>query len=286
MWLASVVVEWFRVQGASIPSVSLWLFGVALVISSAGFYRRVYFVSLGYAFSICAMAILCGIMYASQSTVWAWMHIALLGLYGARLGTYLLHRERATAYAQDREAEYQQKRQAQRWLDLVIWLSVSLLYVLMFLPGLLHVLSSPHLGGGWGIFVRVCGVSLAVVGLGMEALADKQKSDFKKTHPKRFCDTGLYRLVRCPNYLGEIVFWTGSFVLAIPFYTSLARWLLCTVGYVCIVLIMIGATKRLEHSQGERYGDDPAYQTYLRTTPVLFPFVPIYSLQGVRVYLE
>ena len=49
---------------------------------------------------------------------------------------------------------------------------------------------------------------------------------------------------------------------------------------------MIGSTKRLEKSQGERYGALPEYQDYIRRVPVLFPFVPVYTLQNVRVYLE
>jgi hypothetical protein len=58
------------------------------------------------------------------------------------------------------------------------------------------------------------------------------------------------------------------------------------VGTVCIVLIMMGSAKRLERSQAERYGNLPAYNEYIRTVPVLFPFVPIYTLRNVRVYLE
>ena len=49
---------------------------------------------------------------------------------------------------------------------------------------------------------------------------------------------------------------------------------------------MIGSTKRLEKSQGERYGALSEYQEYIRRVPVLFPFVPVYTLQNVRVYLE
>ena len=57
-------------------------------------------------------------------------------------------------------------------------------------------------------------------------------------------------------------------------------------GWVCIVLIMMGSTKRLEKTQKARYGEDPDFQEYIKTVPVLFPWLPIYSLEKVKVYLE
>ena len=56
-------------------------------------------------------------------------------------------------------------------------------------------------------------------------------------------------------------------------------------GYVCIFLIMLGSTRRLEMKQDERYGTNSEYQTYTRTVPVLFPLLPIYSLRNLKVYL-
>jgi protein-S-isoprenylcysteine O-methyltransferase Ste14 len=64
------------------------------------------------------------------------------------------------------------------------------------------------------------------------------------------------------------------------------RWVIAFIGLACIVLIMLGSTKRLERSQTQRYGNLPEYQRYAKTVPVLFPFVPLYSLQGIRFYLE
>jgi len=58
------------------------------------------------------------------------------------------------------------------------------------------------------------------------------------------------------------------------------------VGAVCIVLIMMGSTKRLEYAQDERYGDRPEYQQYIQVVPVLFPYVPVYSLKKIRVLIE
>jgi len=117
-------------------------------------------------------------------------------------------------------------------------------------------------------------------------VAAAQKTSFKTQNPRQYCDVGLYRRVRCPNYFGEIMVWIGNWVLGFVFYTSALQWIASFVGLVCIVLIMMGSTKRLEQVQDDRYGAQPAYQEYTRTVPVLFPFVPVYSLKRVRVFLE
>jgi steroid 5-alpha reductase family enzyme len=97
---------------------------------------------------------------------------------------------------------------------------------------------------------------------------------------------GLYQWVRCPNYLGEIIFWLGNWVAAFGAYTSWLRWGVSLIGLTCIILIMMGSTKRLEQKQKNRYGSLPEFQEYIESVPVLFPFVPVYSLERIRVYLE
>jgi len=114
------------------------------------------------------------------------------------------------------------------------------------------------------------GVALMVVGLGLEACADWQKSRFKQTHHDRFCDVGLYRIVRFPNYFGEMIFWLGSWISAMSAFQSPLAWLLGGFGFVCIELVMLGSSRRLEMKQTNRYGSDTVYQAYARTTPILF----------------
>ena len=59
------------------------------------------------------------------------------------------------------------------------------------------------------------------------------------------------------------------------------------IGLVCIVLIMLGSTKRLESSQQERYGALRRISDLIDALfRYCFPFVPVYTLKTIRVYLE
>ena len=50
-------------------------------------------------------------------------------------------------------------------------------------------------------------------------------------------------------------------------------------GYLGIVYIMFSGARRLEIRQNRNYGADPAYQAYIAKTPILVPFLPIYSVE-------
>ncbi len=264
----------------------LLLLGLALVISSIGFYRVVYFISIGYAFSIVAMAIIAPLRYIENLTwVSAFQNIFLV-LWGLRLGIYLVRREFRASYRKASSSVHQRFVGMAWGIKTLIWISVSLLYVLMFSPSLFVLTASSAISSWITDLVQIVGLVIMGGGLVLEAVADKQKSDFKAAFPKRFCDIGLYRWVRCPNYLGEIIFWVGNWVVGVMAYTSTLKWVVSLVGLFCIVLIMIGSTSRLERGQNERYGDQPKYQEYIRTVPVLFPFVPVYSLKKIHVFSE
>jgi steroid 5-alpha reductase family enzyme len=134
--------------------------------------------------------------------------------------------------------------------------------------------NGPHASELWawiGAAVTLCGILL-------EAVSDAQKAAAKKVNPKRFVDTGLYRIVRCPNYLGELVIWTGVLISAIGAHLSWWQWIVAGIGYIGIVFVMFSGARRLELRQNETYGNDPEYQNYIKNTPILIPFLPIYSV--------
>jgi steroid 5-alpha reductase family enzyme len=257
-------------------------FLLSMLISALGFRRIDYFVSLGYSFSIGAQAVLFPLLYLGTIKGWVIAQTVLLLAYGLRLGGYLIQRERSPSFARELAASKERGRYIKGWLKIAIWVSVSLLYMAMFFPALLTMAAEAH---GAATASVAFGVVIMVVGLGLEAAADWQKSRFKVRHPARYCDEGLYAVVRCPNYFGEMIFWLGAFVSGLSAYRSPLAWALAGAGFICIQLIMLGSARRLEIKQSERYGSDEEYRRYVSQVPILFPWVPIYSLRSLRIYL-
>ena len=133
---------------------------------------------------------------------------------------------------------------------------------------------------GWGTdALCIIGLAISVCGLALETAADLQKSHAKKLNPRRFVDTGLFRLVRCPNYFGEMVFWTGIFLSGVTVYSGAFEWISALLGYLGIIYVMFGGARRLEMRQDKNYGNDPAYQRYKSSTPIMIPFIPLYSVK-------
>lgn len=263
----------------------LGLIGLSLLIASIGFRKTVWFISVGYAFAITGMVIVTVLVYREQLTLIAGLQNVALLLWSLRLGLYLVRRE---ATAQMPTSVNDQVARAQAlplMVKFFIWVSVSLLYVAMYSPAL-FMLTAPAQPTGLSAAIAWLGVIVLYGGLILETVADQQKSAFKLQSPGKFCDVGLYRLVRCPNYLGEIMVWLGSWLVGAAIYDGILQWVISLIGFVCITLIMMGSTKRLEKGQAQRYGHLPEYQQYITSVPVLFPFIPVYTLENVRVYIE
>ena len=128
------------------------------------------------------------------------------------------------------------------------------------------------------VVVPIIGFAVSVLGLVLESVADKQKSAQKSERPDMVATKGLYKICRCPNYFGEILFWTGVFISGITAYASVGQWIVAVVAYVCIVFIMFNGAQRLEKRQIARYGEDEEYNEYADKTPIIIPLLPIYHL--------
>ena len=249
------------------------LFAAAMVISSIGFKKYVWFISLGYGFSIAGEGLLMLILYGKSLSIGTAICAALFVVYGLRLGGYLAIRElKSTSYNKNMTGEI--KEDVPFGVKVAIWVTCAVLYVMQVLPVFYRLFN----GAGSNVWTYI-GAGVMAFGILFESAADWQKNQAKKANPKRFVDTGLYRIVRCPNYLGEMLFWTGVVLSGIGGVSGIGQWVMALIGYAGIIFVMFSGARRLEIRQNKNYGADPEYQKYVKSVPILLPFIPLYSVE-------
>jgi steroid 5-alpha reductase family enzyme len=88
----------------------------------------------------------------------------------------------------------------------------------------------------------------------------------KATDNRAVLSSGLWAWSRHPNYLGEITFWTGLFIMALG--ASWFNWW-TVIGLAGMVLLFTKVSiPMMEERQMER---KPGYSEYKQRTSVLFP---------------
>lgn len=265
-----------------VPYEILWLLLAAAVISGTGWFKFLYFISVGYGFSVAGCGAVMLVLFSGRMPPGCLLLCVLLIVYGCRLSGFLLFREiKSASYKKALPELTKTSRPVTVPFKFIIWVSVAVLYVMQVSPVFYRLYNSAAAPGGIPVDSRwtYVGAAVMAVAILLESTADLQKSRAKKENPRRFCDRGLYKLVRCPNYLGEVLFWTGCFLSGIGALQGAGQWIIAAIGYAAIVYIMFGGARRLEIRQNKNYGADPEYQAYVNKTPVLIPFIPLYHLE-------
>lgn len=251
---------------------------VCAVLCAVGFYKFVYFLSIGYGFAVAGGGIAVFIMalvVGTEAPLWVLLVQATLFLaYGIRLSGFLLVREiKNAAYRKTLKEATGNEKKMPFFVLFTIWVCVAILYTAQVSPMLFRVTNNTT-----GVILPVIGFAVSVFGLILESIADNQKSAQKKENPDMVATKGLYKMCRCPNYLGEIIFWTGVFVSGMNTYSTVGQWITAIIAYICIVFIMFNGAQRLEKRQMARYGGNKEYNDYANKTPIIIPLLPIYHL--------
>ena len=257
------------------PQAMLVILIVCAYLSAVGFFKFVYFFSVGYGFAIAGSGVAMLVMYSREANLPSILLCFLFIIYGVRLSGFLLVREfKSTSYRKTLNHATGGDKPMPIFVKAAIWIPCFLMYTTQVSPVLYRMDARDYSGN-----MPVIGVIIMTVAILIESIADRQKSQAKIKNPNRFCDTGLYKIVRCPNYLGEVLFWTGVLVSGFGALRGVIQWAIAVLGYLLLIYVMFSGAKRLETRQNKNYWNDPEYQRYVKKTPILLPYIPLYSLQ-------
>ena len=151
------------------------------------------------------------------------------------------------------------------WTIQGLWVFLTMIVVIVINS---QADSAPALG-----IWDVLGLLTWILGFGIEAIADKQKTVFN-TEPAnqgKWIDSGLWSISRHPNYLGEILLWTGIAFFGISCFTGLERVAWISPIFIYLLLTKVSGIPILDKRALEKWGDDPEYQKYRENTPALIP---------------
>jgi steroid 5-alpha reductase family enzyme len=185
-------------------------------------------------------------------------------MWSLRLGSFLVLR----IYRQGRDGRFDEMRE-HFGAFLQFWLAQGLSVFVVLLSALfLWQQSDTQLTGGSG-----AGVAIFAIGLFIEATADLQKLAFNT--PKRssvWIDSGIWRMSRHPNYLGEIMVWVGMYIFAFSNLSPTLRVVaLLSPLFIAGLLLFVSGMPILEKAADKRWGDKKAYQQYKKEVPALLP---------------
>ena len=115
------------------------------------------------------------------------------------------------------------------------------------------------------------GISIFIFGLLLEIIADYQKTQFRNQPENKghFISSGLWAYSRHPNYVGEIVLWTGVSVMSFSSLSGVQYIALISPIFTYLLIVYVSGVRILEASGEKRWGHLKSYQEYLKNTPSL-----------------
>lgn len=204
---------------------------------------------------------------AGGASLRAALALGLLAVWGGRLTWNCLARWRSIREEDFRYREIRARAGRRYWLASL--LGVHLLPTAWVFLGLLPLYPALAAPGRPPGALDAAGALLAAGAIALEAGADAQLRRFlrERTDPGAVLGRGLWALSRHPNYLGEVLFWWGLWLLGLAADPS---WAWTAVGPACITfLFLLVSVPWMDRRMLARH---PGYAERMRRVPGLLPW--------------
>eukprot|EP00977_Amphora_coffeiformis_P008362 scaffold1893_cov220-Amphora_coffeaeformis.AAC.7 len=248
-----------------------------LLPTCGGYFSREFGVSYAYgaATSLTAWFVLKRkILTATNPSKWVVWHAAAVVFYGIRLSAFLFYRQQKSKRIKEMQKKIEERAESSgsRLSRTPFVLSCAYLYYGLCAPVNLSALMATQSFGNLAVLFKGL-VATTWLGFLVAALGDFTKSFVKARKGEDHLVTGgIFRLLRHPNYTGEMIGWTSSGLAGLVAFIVLNRftqyqpWFYLTsnaMGVVGINFVLLLATRNLERRQSEMYGGQEAYQKWV-----------------------
>lgn len=161
-------------------------FIIFLLLNVIGFKKTLWFITLGYTFSIVIFNYLYIFLFYKNFEKFNILQNLFLTLWGIRLGSFLLEREFNKNY-QEKIIEITSKTNNIKIIKKIfIWISVSLLYTFMVSPVVISTTNTAYIKNIPKQIVCYIGVIIMFIGIVIETISDIQKSIYKNKNPDKY----------------------------------------------------------------------------------------------------
>ena len=260
------------------PQLSWILLLASLALLAVGFYKFTYFFTVGHGLVTggLGLSILIIALVRGDVTLPLALMCLLLLVYGFYQGgiTAILELKKGQG-----RTLYRSKKEADTPLpvQLALWLLLGVAYLLPIMPLWYREATGPKEApaAAW------IGLALMLGGLALELIAARQANQQRQEDPLHPPMYGLFGVVRCPGQLGRIIFFLGILAGSAPLLKGFQR-LISLLGYGAAVYFAFRSARRKEKITEKRHGRLKSYQNYVAETPVILPFIPLYSLDFFR----
>lgn len=189
---------------------------------------------------------------------------AVMTVWALRLASFMANRN--LGHGEDRRYQAMRGDSPHFW-----WIS---LFKVFFLQGALQIIVSLPVFAAAQSSIPLniwdlVGITIALIGVATEALADHQLTRFKANpaNQGRVMDTGLWGYSRHPNYFGNAVLWVGMGIVGLA--STGPWWALAGPAVMIFLLLKVSGVSMLEATITERR---PAYRQYMKEVSAFVPW--------------
>jgi steroid 5-alpha reductase family enzyme len=235
--------------------------------------RDVSFIDAIWAYGMVYAVAIAAILNGGPSGKAGWMLVALVALWGLRLGTHLITRWRRLG----RDPRYEKilghamEKQGMSFAKAAWWRAFGMQGPLLWgvcLPAQAGILADDGSTLPWW---GLAGAAAALIGIAFETIGDAQLEAFRAdpANKGQVMDKGLWRYTRHPNYFGDFLAWWGIFTVGIA--AGAPWWTVVGPLFLSFTLTRWSGAPMLEHSLKKHR---PGYDDYIRRTSGFFPLPP------------